>query len=129
MKDAEPGGELLGATVKGERGTTTFFADHFNLEPANAAADPRAECFGGGFFSSKTCSEAFSSIAFSEAVGKFRGSVDAREKSLAIAGVCAANASNFGEVNAGAENHPEYKLTYRGRKNHPDDASRKLMRQ
>jgi predicted lipid-binding transport protein (Tim44 family) len=79
---AQAGGNLGGAPVKPEGGPSAGLAHDLDLQPAYAVADARSQGLGSGFLGGKAGGKALGGLALAQAIGLFRGGVDAVEKAL-----------------------------------------------
>jgi len=79
-------GRNLGcAAVEAEGWPAAGFADDLDLKPVDAVADACSQGFRSSLLGGEAGSKAFGRIALAQAIGLFRGSVDAIEKAAAVA--------------------------------------------
>jgi GNAT superfamily N-acetyltransferase len=79
---AQAGGNLGGAPVEAEGGPSAWLADDLDLQPAYAEADARSQGLGSRLLGGKAGGKALGGVALAQAIGLFRGGVDAVEKAL-----------------------------------------------
>ena len=98
--DAQAGGDLAGAAVEQQRRPSTRLANHLDFEPAHTMTDSGAEGFGARFLCGKARGEALCRLAFTVAVGLFRGGIDTVEKANAVALDGLLDASNLRQIDS-----------------------------
>jgi hypothetical protein len=109
---AEACGDLCGAAEKAESGTAAGFANDFDFEPGDAVADAGTEGLGAGLLGGKAGGEALGCIAFAEAVGLLRGSIDAVEEAASVAIHGALDAANLNHIDSRTNDHAVSKLQH-----------------
>jgi polyphenol oxidase len=100
---AESVGDVAGFAVEFYGGAAAFLADHFDVDPADAAAPAGAERFHRGFFCGEAAGVAFVFIFEALAVLALGGRVEATEKCFAVALDGAFHAADFGNVDSEAD--------------------------
>src|SRR6185437_3772936 len=101
-------GDFCGASVELDAGTSTGFADDFDLQPAHAMADTGSQGFRSRFLGGKAGGKTLGGIALAQAVCLLCRGVDTIEEALAKAFHRLLNARNLNQVNAAADDHAEY---------------------
>ena len=97
--------QKFAGVVEDDVGLAGFFAADFHVLPAKLAADAGAEGFGDGFLGGEASGEKGGRFLVGKAVRDFFGAEDALQKAFAEFFVRGANAFDFDDVNADAEDH------------------------
>ena len=96
-------GDFAGFAVEFYGGAAAALADHFDVDPADAAAPAGAEGFHGGFFCCEAAGEAFVFVFETLAVFTLGGGVEAAEDGFAVALDGGFYAADFGDVDSEAD--------------------------
>jgi hypothetical protein len=86
-------------------GTLAFAAHDFNIAPADAMVPSRAQGLHAGFFGGEAGGVTLKTVGLALAVLDFAFRKDATKEAVAEAFDALANAVDFGDINAGAEDH------------------------
>src|ERR1700761_1043605 len=105
MGYAETGRKLRRPAMKADTRPASGLANHFDFQPVDPAADPRAESLGGGLLGRETGSKAFSCVALAHAIGLLPRGEHTIEETLPEALHRLLNARNLNQINAAADNH------------------------
>ncbi len=101
---AELSSDFRGFAGEGDRGTAAFFADDFEIEPADASAPSGSERFHGRFLGGEAAGVTFKLVLEALAIFDFVGRVDAAEEKLAAALDGRFDALDFGDIHTQANN-------------------------
>src|ERR1035441_1967874 len=107
---AEGGSNLCCASVKTQRRLSAGLADHLDLEPMDAPADPRSQGFCACLLGRKARRQAFGGLALAQTIGLLRSSEYAVEKPLTKPHHRLMNAANLDHTDPTANDHCEYQI-------------------
>ena len=91
--------------MEAERRPPSGFANHLDLQPVHASADPGAERLGSGLLGSKPRSKALGRIPLPQAIGLLCSSEDAIQEPLSVALHRLLNAPDLYHVDTAADDH------------------------
>src|SRR6266849_10061579 len=102
---AQSGCELGGLAVEGNGGAASGLAAHFNIAPTHPVVPTRAEGFHSCFLGRETRRVTLHAVGLRLAVADLALGVDSLQKAIAEARERRRNPWDFGNVNAGANDH------------------------
>ena len=100
--------QLRGTSMKPQCGPSPGFANHLNLQPVHAPADPGSQGLCAGLLGRKTGGETLGSLMFALAVRPFRASEDSVQETLSESFQGLLNAPDFNQVDTASDDHSVY---------------------